>query len=173
MNGSSSGSGGGGSGGRSIVRRLLRNPVVALLVGVVLALPAMSLAEIVLPNTFSPNTRISSQQVNANFAALNAGKVDSNKVIAFIHTHTQAIVDCNNDACSRLPAVVQGIEDLAITATPISVSGAPGGGAELLTQPVYVRKFAVNGQAYYELIYGDGGRPFPVGLKVSVIAVRP
>jgi hypothetical protein len=158
---------------RSLTSRVARNPVLLLLAGVVLALPAAGLAEIVLPHTFAPNTRISSSQVNANFGALNAGKLDGNKVIAFVHTHTAALADCFEMACTRLPAVVQGIEDLVITATALNVAGAPGGGDSLVSQPLTVRKYSVNGQPYYELIYGDGTRPFPVGLKVSVIAVRP
>lgn len=155
---------------RAIAGRVTRNPALTLLIGVVAALPVAGLAQVSLPHTFAPNTRISAAQVNANFTALNNGKLDGNKVVAFIHTHTAAIADCNNMECSRLPAVVQGVEDLVITATVMNVAG--GGAADQLTnQPVYVRRYS--NPAYYELYYGDGSRPFPVGLRVSVIAIRP
>ena len=153
-------------------RQLLRRPLLTSAVAFVLAVPSAVLGAVTLPHVFTPSTRISASQVNANFDALNGGKLDASRVIALIHTHTAADVDCFNDACTRLPAALQGIDNLVITATPLTQAGAGGGAEASLTQPIYVRKYRSGADSYYELMYGDGLRPFPLGLRVSILAFR-
>lgn len=152
---------------------LLRRPALTSAVAFVLAVPAAVLGAVTLPHLFTPGTRISASQMNANLEALNMGKLDSGKVVAFIHTHTAADVDCFNNACTRLPAAIQGIDNLTIVATPLTLAGAGGAAETVPLQPIVVRKYGGGAESYYELIYGDGSKPFPVGLKVSVLAIKP
>jgi hypothetical protein len=150
--------------------RALGRPLFLALVAAVFTLPAMVVAEVILPHRFIPNTPISASQMNANFDSLNSGKLDGSRVISFIHTHTAAIVDCNNAACSRLPAAVQGIDNLVFSITPFIFQNDPP--EFLINQPFYVRKYDTGPNSYYEIIYGDGSRPIPVGMRFSVLAIR-
>jgi hypothetical protein len=108
--------------------------------------------------------------MNANFDTLNGAKLDANRVIAFIHTHTANTVDCNFGACSRLPDAVQGIDNLAISVTPLVVDGDPP--QFLVNQPFYVKKYDSGAKSYYEIIWGDAGRAIPLGMRFSVIAIK-
>src|SRR5215207_8897342 len=51
------------------------------------------LADVTIPNAFTPGTAIKSTDVNANFAALNTGKQD--KAAVFTHIATAANISVN------------------------------------------------------------------------------
>jgi hypothetical protein len=148
----------------------LGRPLFLALAVALFTLPAVVLAEAMLPYRFSANTAISAAQMNANFDTLNAAKLDANRVIAFIHTHTASTVDCNNGACSRLPDAVQGIDNLVFSITPLIVEGDPP--QFLVNQVFYVKKYDSGAKSYYEIIWGDGGRAIPLGMRFSVIAIK-
>jgi hypothetical protein len=155
------------------LRRLkekLGRPALLALLTAAFTLPAVVIAEVMLPYRFTANTPISAFQMNADFDALNAGKLDAGKVIAFLHTHSAAVADCNNGACSRLPDQVQGIDNLIFSVTPLVAQNDPP--EHLVNQPFYVKKYDSGAASYYEIIWGDASRAIPIGMKFHVLAFR-
>jgi hypothetical protein len=147
--------------------KMMTRGIGTLLAASLILVSGFVLADVTIPNTFSPGTPIKSGDVNANFAALNTGKQD--KVVTFTHIASAANSSQNYTFIDN--AATNGNPNAFVIVTPNR--SPPGGTTQFYYGSISISYSGTGASGKWTILHDKGPtEPIVVGEAFNVLVVK-